>query len=272
MAAGEGELSEAELLAILRGINSDSIKEKTQKELDEKYGKHVSSVEAMRRAGGEKNNNENADNDGSKKKDADWTTPEGFLAAAPEIAGMNQYWYSLPTIKKMVSIIREAGKTEDGSPMKIAFISTPSLFFSLSEEERKECVVLDYDKQWETEHGFHFYDFNDPEGVADSLKGQFDLVVIDPPFIQEECWRQYGVTSNLLLRKPPAQASENETEFLGGRAVLTTIIENEDLLFELFNAKPNVFRPSIPNLVYQYHIFTNFNAPDLSMMNDEVGC
>mmetsp|Transcript_16178 Transcript_16178/g.19150 ORF Transcript_16178/g.19150 Transcript_16178/m.19150 type:complete len:262 (-) Transcript_16178:133-918(-) len=261
MASEDCDLTEAELLALLKGINSDTIKEKTQNELNEKYGGHVSSVEATRR--GVKNDNQKGETDESKA-DADWTTPEGFLAAAPEIANMNQYWYSLPTINKMVSVIRECSKRADGNPMRVAFISTPSLFFSFTEEERKDCVVLDYDRQWADVHGFHFYDFNDPEVIPEQLKGQFDVIVIDPPFIQEACWRQYGITGNLLLKNPPSaasttntledaeQLSDNMLENEGGRTILTTVLENEHLLFELFpGTKPNVFRPSIPNLVYQ---------------------
>jgi hypothetical protein len=69
---------------MLRGINSDTIKQKTQKELDEKYGRHVTSVEAARR--GDAASNEEG------KSSGNWSSPEGFLAAAPEIAKMNQYW------------------------------------------------------------------------------------------------------------------------------------------------------------------------------------
>ena len=31
--------------------------------------------------------------------------------------------------------------------MRVAFVSTPSLFFSLGAAERKGCAVLDFDKQ-----------------------------------------------------------------------------------------------------------------------------
>jgi hypothetical protein len=143
------------------------------------------------------------------------------------------------------------------------------------------------------------------------LKGQFDMVVIDPPFIVKDCWRKYGITSNLLLKQPPCpdanivmdnaattpptaaaiaasgggggvnrslssgslspnskrvlmdddsllkksnfkaeEVADGNVE-LGGRALLTTVHENSELLYEIFKAKPNVFRPKIPNLVYQ---------------------
>lgn len=184
--------------------------------------------------------------------------------------------------------------------------------------------------------------------------------MIDPPFVQEACWRAYSKTANLLLREDPLSAtallrqerdqeqkkeaagnnntssqSNNDTDTTlpvepalalcdvvapplepsnnnsasnavevlatsvveegvdtlsiadesggfassgakiskgrNGLVLLTTILENAPLLEELFGVKPNKFRPSIPNLVYQYHIFTNYNSTGLSEVNPEVG-
>lgn len=157
-------------------------------------------------------------------------------------------------------------------------------------------------------------------------------MVIDPPFVQEACWRAYSKTANLLLREGPLSAAavlrKVEEEEMGekgavsssrhssgdaalpsepvvtkptnnsatdpaevlattvvedieaagqvskgrtGLVLLTTILENAPLLEELFGVKPNKFRPSIPNLVYQYHIFTNYKSTGLSQVNSEVG-
>lgn len=68
--------------------------------------------------------------------------------------------------------------------------------------------------------------------------------MIDPPFITEEVWRKYGTTAKLLL-----VPSGGKTLFpsylivcshLTGKAILTTIQENKDLLQELFSATPTV--------------------------------
>ena len=161
--------------------------------------------------------------------------------------------------------------------------------------------------------------------------GAFDVVVVDPPFVQEACWRAYASTAKLLLKHPPvlppvtpsspqptpqptpqpapqpagaanpaaqaasaaalatvapeapptpppqsttagapAEAAAAPAPALG-RVILTTILENEALLWAELGAAPNVFRPSIPNLVYQYHIFTNYPAACLAEVNPEVG-
>lgn len=53
-----------------------------------------------------------------------------FLARHKEKADMNQYWYSKATINFMVSECEQFGK-------RIAFLSTPSIYFSLKNKEIK---------------------------------------------------------------------------------------------------------------------------------------
>ena len=38
---------------------------------------------------------------------------------------------------------------------RASMISTPSIYFALEPEERKGHTVLDYDKQWDQDPGFH---------------------------------------------------------------------------------------------------------------------
>lgn len=62
------------------------------------------------------------------------------------------------------------------------------------------CDLLQYDKKWNSDEGFVFYDYNAPDAIAESLRGTFDAVIIDPPFIVEEVWRKYAVSAKLLLK------------------------------------------------------------------------
>lgn len=55
-----------------------------------------------------------------------------------------------------------------------------------------------------------------------------------------------------------------------GRVVATTVKENQDLMMELFQASPTVFKPSVPNLVYQYEIYINTECEILSLPNPEI--
>lgn len=78
------------------------------------------------------------------------------------------------------------------------------------------------------------------------------MVVIDPPFITHDCWEKYKETVTLLLRDQD------------GLVMATTVTENQGLMETLFNATPNLFRPDIPNLVYRYKVYTNFDSKVLS--------
>lgn len=57
-----------------------------------------------------------------------------------------------------------------------------------------------YDKKWNDDPGFVFYDFNEPENVPSDLLGSFDMVVIDPPFITREVWEKYTATAKVLMK------------------------------------------------------------------------
>ena len=180
-------------------------------------------------------------------------------------AELNQYWYSAHTIATLCDAVREcrhhhyqqmARAPSAGGLLECAFLSTPSLFFSLSPDERTHCRVLDYDTSLGED--VIFYDFNAPTEVPAELRGAFSCVVIDPPYITPEAWRKYAQTARLLL--PPE----------GGRVIGTTIVENASLLRELLDVRPNRFLPSIPQLPYQYAAYTNFESAALVARNHEV--
>lgn len=188
-----------------------------------------------------------------------------WLQANPEdhtgrAADLNQYWYSAATIEVLCNAVRACCLQPPQAIARLdcAFVSTPSLFFSLDKEERSRCRVLDYDSALgDGEPGFSFYDFNAATDLPAELHGAFACVVIDPPFITQEVWLKYAETAKLLLAP-------------GGKVIGTTIIENASLLLEELGARPNTFLPSIPNLPYQYAVYTSFDCPPLHAVNPEV--
>ena len=86
------------------------------------------------------------------------------------------------------------------------------------------------------------------------MQGTFDMCVIDPPFITREVWEKYTYAVKLLLKKN----ENNEPDFENGKLLCSTIDENKEFMKELLDVEPAVFRPSIPNLVYQYNFYTNY--------------
>ncbi|CAM9135585.1 unnamed protein product, partial [Phaeothamnion confervicola] len=113
---------------------------------------------------------------------------------ASQDGNLNQYWYSRATIEAMVAEVVEHGA--GGT----AFLSTPSVYFSLPENTRSACKCFDIDDKWARDPGFVHYDFNRPEDIPETLRSAFDMVVIDPPFITEEVWREYATAARMLLK------------------------------------------------------------------------
>jgi len=67
-----------------------------------------------------------------------------------------------------------------------------------------------------------YYDFNKNNEIAQELLGQFDMVVIDPPFITREVWEKYAECAKMLLSADGPQMY-----------LVSTIDENEAMIKEL---------------------------------------
>ncbi|CAN0266837.1 unnamed protein product [Hapterophycus canaliculatus] len=106
--------------------------------------------------------------------------PNRFLMKNPENGNLNQYWYSKATIDAIAAEVADFGS--GGT----AFLSTPSIFFSLDKDLRSKCKVFDLDTKWAKDPGFVLYDFSKPEDIPEALLGKFEMVVADPPFITRQ--------------------------------------------------------------------------------------
>ena len=64
-----------------------------------------------------------------------------FLARYKEKADINQYWYSKPTIEFMATEVEQqcgnSGEAGDPNAKQCAFLSTPSIYYSLKDKAVK---------------------------------------------------------------------------------------------------------------------------------------
>ena len=69
-----------------------------------------------------------------------------FLVRHKENADMNQYWYSKATIQFMVQQVTEMCQPKEGEETSriknCAFLSTPSIYFSLKDKGVKEAAKV----------------------------------------------------------------------------------------------------------------------------------
>ena len=152
---------------------------------------------------------------------AEWLAQHAEEHAAGAAADLNQYWYSAHTIDALLQAVKDQtaeGMLKDTARLKVAYISTPSLFFALDASERTCSRVLDFDRTLGTGcDEYVFYDYNHPLDLPAELQRAFSLVVIDPPYIEQDVWQKYVQTAKFLLAE-------------GGFAIGTTVIENGALL------------------------------------------
>ncbi len=205
------------------------------------------------------------DSTASSNESSNQNDMTSFLANNPEDPNFNQYWYSSETIKTLTDAILEL-LSNMKSTGRVAFLSTPSLYFALPEMERSKCQLFEYDSTWSNDAGYVHYDFNRPRCIASKLQGSFDMVVIDPPFITKDVWEMYALTAKLLLKNDPLGVPGHKGIVLG-----TTVSENSYLMKDLFDADPTIFKPVIPHLVYQYNVYINVEECNtLRMTNPDI--
>jgi len=178
-----------------------------------------------------------------------------FLKLTGEDQSMNQYWFSEKTIEFIVKQVEKHGK-------KIAFVSTPSTFFSVSKEFQDNCYLFDYDKAFMKKHkNALFFDFNDFSTIQPD--NTFDFIVIDPPFITEDVWTKFSNFVQLL-------AIKNENNEIVSKILASSISENDKMLKKLLNLDAKKYKPSIPHLVYQYNFYSNYEDEELNQVNQEI--
>lgn len=176
---------------------------------------------------------------------------------------LNQFWYSPATIATFTdAICHVAG----GEHQRIAFLSTPSLFFAMPDDVRRRSVLLEYDQRWAVHEQFRFFDFNEGvgevQGTADLLSS-ITLCVVDPPFIDKRVWSKYLHAADCMLHSE-------------GHVLLTSIPENQSMLcaeWDKLNRPRQLrghrFTPINSDCLHRFAVFTTFDSLSLGAVNLE---
>uniref|UniRef100_A0A7S4M2W1 Uncharacterized protein n=1 Tax=Prymnesium polylepis TaxID=72548 RepID=A0A7S4M2W1_9EUKA len=171
--------------------------------------------------------------------------------------GLIQVWYSTNTLQKLEAEIVHA------SPLRLACLSCPSVYFHLSEEARAKCGAsnFEYDRRWADDKNFVFYDCYAPSNVEESLHGQFDFLIADPPSLQTSVLENYATTIRLLAAP-------------GARILFSTFDSFQPTMSELLGLSPQRFKPALPGLGYaesgRWSFYANFASVALCLPNEEL--
>lgn len=184
-----------------------------------------------------------------------------FLKLFTEKEDINQYWFSESTIEFIVKQIFNNSK----EGMKIAFVSTPSIFFSCDANVQEQSILFDFDERLLKKHKNAVkFDFNDFTDTAKSYFDTFDFIVVDPPYINEPSWTKFAEFVKLIAKKSV------EGNNISAKILTCSIAENTELLKKLLNLDMKKYQPSIPHLVYQYNFFANYDDSFLDEANAEI--
>ncbi|KAK9473717.1 protein-lysine N-methyltransferase [Dipodascopsis tothii] len=132
---------------------------------------------------------------------------------------LSQFWYSDATATTLASALLEGLPTDRVA--RIALVSAPTVYHKLrtmlAGRKDVELYLLEHDDRFRvfgTE--YIFYDFNEPlrnlndprTGGTTPLKGTIDRILVDPPFLSDECHTKTAITARVLLNaESPARAT-----------------------------------------------------------------
>lgn len=136
---------------------------------------------------------------------------------------LSQFWYTDSTADLLAEALLEGAD----SNTVIAIVSAPSVYAAIKrmpEEEipTKHIYLMEFDKRFALLAGkdhFIFYDYKFPEQFDSKIKGKVDRLIIDPPFLNEDCQSKCMLLSSLLFIFRPSKLTEKHYSRRHGQSV-----------------------------------------------------
>lgn len=175
---------------------------------------------------------------------------------------LSQFWYNDATADKLAEALLEGADKET----IIAIVSAPSVYAAIQKMDdsaipTEHIYLFEFDTRFELLAGkehFFFYDYNKPLDFSDKLKGKVDRLLIDPPFLNEDCQTKSSVTAKALLS--PNDKSKTKSGVLKHRLISCT---GERMANVIKNAYPDThitdFYPEHANgLSNEFRCYSDF--------------
>ncbi|EKE38312.1 hypothetical protein ENUP19_0078G0013 [Entamoeba nuttalli] len=114
---------------------------------------------------------------------------------------LSQFWYDKATGDRVIDYI--ANYVNSIENCKVACVSTPSIYRAYIRNKEKvpnaEFVLFEYDTRFQVFGiNFSFYDYKKPTMLKEEYHHQFDLIIVDPPFLSDECDEKVSHTVEFL--------------------------------------------------------------------------
>ncbi|KAJ2156412.1 Protein-lysine N-methyltransferase efm5 [Coemansia sp. RSA 552] len=164
---------------------------------------------------------------------------------------LSQFWYDEKTAEFMAKRALAHTEGED----YVGFISSPTAYvaFRNMAPDRKG-FVFEYDQRFELfKEQFVFYDYNNPLDLPNALelKSKFKFLVVDPPFLNEDCLLKTLQTVKFLAHKD-------------ARVMISTGQVMQELARKLIGARVSSFYPAHRGgLANEFCCYTTFEDDEL---------
>lgn len=144
---------------------------------------------------------------------------------------LSQFWYSPRTADALAAELLGQTRSTGQEPLRIGVLCAPSVYPKLIARNAGDAWLFEYDTRFEVLAGPKFvkYDYNHPLRLPNELKSSFDRLIVDPPFLSDECELKAAMSARWLA-KPEA------------RIIVCSGAKMRDLLLRIYKAHETVFR------------------------------
>ncbi|RUS19027.1 putative N6-adenine methyltransferase-domain-containing protein [Endogone sp. FLAS-F59071] len=170
---------------------------------------------------------------------------------------LSQFWYDEDTSLKL------AQEVIDNTQGRVACISAPTAFVklkSLKPPNTHDLFLFEFDTRFSVyKRQFIHYDYNDPLGFprVDEFQGSVDFIIVDPPFLSEECATKTLQTAKFLARD-------------GCKILMCTGAVMRSLVERAIGAKMTVFHPRHRGgLANEFRCYTNYASPAIPWVRED---
>jgi hypothetical protein len=117
---------------------------------------------------------------------------------------LSQFWYNESTSQTLCDAVVEAAELVDVKEPVVMFVSAPTAYQAAVKRqdlEHTRLLCAEYDTKFRAiagEENFVFYDYSNPLDMPKEFEHAVDVLLIDPPFLSQECVEKFMETSRLL--------------------------------------------------------------------------
>ena len=114
---------------------------------------------------------------------------------------LSQFWYTNETADNIMKLI--ANYAQKNKKVNIALLCTPSLYRAYlrnkNQMENLNIALFEFDKRFSIfGDAFNFYDLNKPLDIDNIHHKKYDIIVADPPFLNEETIHKVSESMRLI--------------------------------------------------------------------------